>query len=443
MRTGDTHSGRTCARHGRGKYPGMYLGALALTLLAVAACSPQARGRASAPSPTVTAAATATPMPHLAFRPVALPPGFDQNPGSIAVSPVDGKDAWACVAAGNGLFQIWATTDDGSTWHAAGQLHPATPQPVNGCSVFADQRDTQAAVFSLLWGAAQSCEQGGFLSYYTRDSGQHWQQLPGWTAMSSVETDGATVYALLTIITPIAGQPQLALFQSAFPPRLSAPGPCPTPQQQFQTQVRSGFMVSTDGLHTWRELHPGGSTAQDPVSHYWHSPTSGDLFAATNSGALWHSPDGGANWTQMSTPGMQIGLGRWLANRKAWMFCGWQGQSSTSMCSMDSGNTWKPTPTLTVTVHVQCDAWCHQKGGQDSQTFTCQTFGIDADGSLLAICPHSSTATDPIAYRLSPGATAWTVLGSIPSVNCSVSANDITWCPIADTVEWETGTLPA
>lgn len=430
MGTDTIHSSRTFAIRGRRVHLAAL--ALALTLLSTAACGAQARGRASA----ATTHATATPMPRLPFRSVALPASFDPRLGSVTVSPVDGNVAWACLSSGNGSFKIWATTDEGSTWHAAGLLHPMTPLPAYGCSILADQRDTQASVFAVRWGSAQGCDQAGVISFYTRDNGQHWQQLPGWTSIASVETDGATVYALLTIITPPAGQPQLALLQSAFPPRLSAPGSCPTQEPQQQTQARSGFMVSSYGLHTWRELHPGGSTSQDHVFQFWHSPTSGDLFAATNGGALWHSPDGGASWTQMNTPGMQISLGKWLASRKAWMFCGWQGQPAVTMCSTDTGITWQQTPALTLTIQVQCDAWCHQKGGQDSQTFTCLTFALGADGSLLATCPLASTVTGPrqfMAYRFAPGAVAWAALGTVPSQFYSVSANDIMWCPIADT----------
>lgn len=277
------------------------------------------------------------------------------------------------------------------------------------------------------------------MSFYTRDTGQHWQQLPGWTAIMLVSTYRATVYAILTIITPFAGQSQSALLQSVSPPRLSAPGPCPAQQ----TQGRSGFMVSSDGLYTWRELHPGGSTTQDPVYQFWHSPASGELFAATYSGAFWHSVDGGASWIQLKVPGMQISIGMWLASRKAWMFCGWQGQGTIITCSTDTGTTWQHPPALTVTFHVRCDTWCHQKGGQDSQTSTCPTFALEADGSLLATCPLNNTDTGPtfMMYRLSPGAVAWVALGTVPSQSCSVSANGIMWCP--DTGGWETVALPA
>ncbi|MGZ3600367.1 MAG: hypothetical protein ACXWQ5_11805, partial [Ktedonobacterales bacterium] len=104
------------ARHGSGLY--VVALALALVVLCTTGCGQQTSVRASAPTPTLTP----TPMPRLAFRPVALPPGFKVPSGSLGVSPVDGKDAWACVDSGNGSFQVWATTDEGTTWHAAGLL---------------------------------------------------------------------------------------------------------------------------------------------------------------------------------------------------------------------------------------------------------------------------------------------------------------------------------
>lgn len=414
---------------------GVYLVALVLTLLSTAACGAQKSVRASAPTPM----ATATPVPHLAFRPVALPPGFDPRLGSVAVSPLDGDDAWACLRSGNGSFQIWATTDEGSMWHAAGLVHPTTPEQPGSCGMVADRHDTKAAVFAVGWGSGEAGDLAG-MSFYTRDGGAHWQQLPGWMGISSVYTDAGTAYALITIITPPAGQPQSALLGSVLPPRFCAP--CSGPANQ----ERLAFVVSSDGLQTWRELHPGGLTSRDAVFQFWHSPTSGELFAATDNGALWHSLDGGASWTQMSSLVGQISLGTWLASRKAWMFCGLQGQPPVTMCSTDTGNTWRQTPALTSTTQFQCDAWCQQKGGQDSQTSTtCPTFALGADGSALAACPlDAGSAPDQfMAYRFAPGTTAWAALGPVPSQFCSVSANSIMWCWDADDGKWKATLLPA
>lgn len=431
MGTDDLHRGRAIGIQGRG----VYLVALTLTLLSMAACGVRTG------VPAASTHATTTPMPRLAFRSVALPAGVDPRLGSVAVSPVDGEDAWACLGSGNGAFQIWATTDEGSTWHAAGLLHPKTPEQPWSCQMLADQHDTKAAVFVVMWGTVQLCNQAG-MSFYTRDGGQHWQQLPDWTSITWVDTDGPTSYALITIITPSAGQPRAALLQRVSPPRLSAPGPCPGPVNQ----ARSAFVVSRDGLQTWRELHPGSLISGDGgVFQLWYGPTSGEIFAATYNGGLWHSLNGGASWTQTSMPVSQVSLGRWLAGRQAWMFCGLHGQPPVTMCGTDAGNIWRQVPALTFTTHVQCDAWCHKKGGQDSQTSICPMFALAPDGSLLSACPLDSTAPGPrqfMAYRFAPGAAAWAVLGTVPAELCSVSANGIMWCQHADDAEWETGMLP-
>lgn len=437
MRADGRHTSRTFEIQGRG----VYLVALALTLLYTAACGV----RAGVPTASTRATATTTPAPHLAFRPVALPPGFDSHLGSVAVSPVDGKDAWVCLRSGNESFQIWATTDEGSTWHAAGLLHPTTPQPAYRCSILPDQGNAQAAVFSVVWGSVQTCDEAQ-ISFYTRDGGQHWQQLPGWTFMRSVYSNSTTSYAQITIITPSAGQPQPALLQSVSPPRLSAPGPCPTPQQPVQ--VRSGFMVSSDGMQTWRELHPGGLTPTDPMSQFWHSPTNGEMFVATYTGVLLHSLDDGANWTHVNAPIMQISLGRWLASQQAWMFCGEQGPPPATLCSTDTGTTWRQVPIMKFTVHIQCDDWCHKKGGQDSQTSLCPPFALGSDGSLVAACPLDSASaasgqTMSYRYRFASGASAWAALGAVPAEACQVAANDIMWCTNVPDAVWETTTLPA
>ncbi|MGZ3602567.1 MAG: hypothetical protein ACXWQ5_23830, partial [Ktedonobacterales bacterium] len=352
--------------------------------------------------------------------------------GSLGVSPVDGKDAWACVDSGNGSFQVWATTDEGTTWHAAGLLHPRTPEQPGSCGVLADQHDTKAAVFEVTWGSGEAGTLAS-MSYYTRDGGAHWQQLPDWTGVSAVDTDGGTTYALITITTPPAGQPQSALLGSVSPPRFCAP--CSGPGNQ----ERRAFVVSSDGLQTWRELHPGGVTSGDGVSQFWQGPSSGDMFAATYGGALWHSSDGGASWTKSSMPVGQISLGMWLASRKAWMFCGVQGQPPVTVCSTDTGSTWRHVPVLTATVHMQCDDWCHKKGGQDSQTLPCASTAIGSDGSLLGTCPFGAQFME---YRLAPGAAQWTALGEVPSAFPTVAANDIMWCMTARDGEWETTTLP-
>ena len=424
--------GYVSAKHGNRLY---FAGlALALVLLCMAGCGQRANGRASAPT------LTATPTPQLGFRIVALPPGVAVPSGSLGVSPVNGDVAWVCVAVGNGAFQIWATTDEGATWHAAGLLHPKTPVQPGSCGVVADQRDTKAAVFGVTWGSGEAGTLAS-MSFYTRDGGAHWQQLPDWTRVSAVETDGAHTYALIATITLPPTQHYSALLTPVSPPRFSAPGPGPGPVYQGY----SGFVVSSDGLQTWHVLHPGSVASTNTVFQFWQGPASGDLFAATYNGALWHSSDGGAGWTQVSTPVGQVSLGMWLANRKAWMFCGLQGQLPVTMCSMDTGSTWRPVPSLTVTVHMQCDAWCHKKGGQDAQTLPCTQFALASDGSLLATCPGDNKGQAPVqftAYRFAPGVANWTKLGLVPHMMCNVSANDIMWCMNAQDEEWETTLLP-
>ncbi|MGZ3673250.1 MAG: hypothetical protein ACXVCO_02995, partial [Ktedonobacterales bacterium] len=149
------------------------------------------------------------------------------------------------------------------------RLDCCTPERRNSrglVGVLADQHDTKAAVFGVTWGAGEAGTLAS-MSYYTRDGGAHWQQLPDWTRVSAVETDGTHTYALIVTITPPPTQHHAALLAGVSPPRLSAPGPGPA------YQGYSGFVVSSDGLQTWRELHPGGVTSGDGVSQFWQGPS--------------------------------------------------------------------------------------------------------------------------------------------------------------------------
>src|SRR5690242_13371695 len=157
MGTGSMQQRHASARRGSGIY--IVALALALVVLCTAGCGQQTSVRSSVPT------LTPTPMPRLAFRPVALPPGFKVPSGSPGVSPVDGKDAWACVDSGNGSFRVWATTDEGATWHTAGLLHPRTPMQPGSCGMLADQHDTKAAVFGVTWGAGEAGTLAS-MSYY-------------------------------------------------------------------------------------------------------------------------------------------------------------------------------------------------------------------------------------------------------------------------------------
>src|SRR5260370_1955607 len=122
--------------------------ALIWVLCGAAACG---QPRTSAHSPTATTPLAPTPTAHWAFHPVTLPVGFSNQGGSFAVSPVDGRVAWACSETGNGSFSIWMTADETTTWHSAGSMRPPTPLPAGSCGLVTDQRDAQAAMFIVTW----------------------------------------------------------------------------------------------------------------------------------------------------------------------------------------------------------------------------------------------------------------------------------------------------
>src|SRR5205823_4355282 len=158
-----------------------------------------------------------------------------------------------------------------------------------------------------------------------------------------------------------------------------------------------------------------------------------------------HSSDGGVSWTQVSMPAGQVSIGRWLASRKAWIFCQEPTFASppSILCSTDAGQTWQKVPALAYT--AQCVGRC-SKDRQPPDTYTqihpCPPLALASDGSLLTICPTDSAAPDQImAYRLAPGADKWLALGPVPSIPptgaCQVSVNGIMWCMNAQDGEWE------
>jgi hypothetical protein len=425
--------------------PGPYVGAVALAIivLCATACGRTTLARAGTPTASpetstsmrTTATSLPTAAPQLAFHSVALPAGYVQQNFALSVSPLDGRVAWACSPAGDGAFHVWLTTDEATSWQAAGTLHPTTPEQASACSMSADQGDTQAAVFTVSWGGGEGGDLGS-LSYYTADDGAHWTQLPGWTAATTVDTIGATVVAMLTITTPLAGQKQPASLAGGAPSKLCAPCSTPTSQQRYE------FAVSHDGLHSWRELQPEGPTASDQIQHFWGASSGGEIYATTDNGLLLHSTDGGAAWSVSPFLAAQVQLARHPSG-SGWTFCGLGGDSLVYRCSTDTGATWHVIPLLQTVINC---AECPSKGGDPMQVIACSPSAILDGGSLIAFCQPNHGEFEPVAslaYQLMPGASAWDALGGVPSAGCVIAPNRIIWCTDEHGDTWMTATLPA
>ncbi len=410
---------------------------LVALLLCTAACGGTSRTNADTATsvPTTTASPTATPPPPLPFRAVTLPAGYTVQVFTLAVSPLDGTIAWACAPVGDGSFHVWLTTNEAATWRAVGTLHPTTPEQA-ACAISADQGDLHAAVFTAEWGGGEAGDLGS-LSLYTADDGAHWTQLPGWTAVTAVDTFGATVYAMLTITTPIARQKQSASWSDDAPSKLCAPCSTPTTQQQFE------FVVSRDGLRTWSVPQSGGAALDTSLWRFWNDPASGTVYAASEDPSLWQSADAGATWTKLAVPAVDVTLAALSATTHTWTFCGTSVPPAGMECSTDTGTDWHAVSTLQAT--VTC-ADCPAKGGVAVQTSACIPDGIESDDALIAVCALQSdafTSAHYTAYRQAVGASTWSTLGGVPSSGCSIAPNRIIWCTNQQGDTWMTAPLPA
>lgn len=357
-------------------------------------------GATTLATPTVSAAitATASPTPALTWHQVTLPRGVNLQNARLAISPVEGRDAWICSPSDTGSFVIWATQDGAATWQQVGTLSPSTPEPASRCAVIADQADPRSLALGISWGAGADGTLAS-MTYYSTDGGTDWRPISGphWATISDfglneISTVRGTTYAIL--------------------------------QPSMTSQAASMLVVSSDGLRSWRAIRPEALPLNDGFFRFWVKPSGDQLFAATYSDTLWESTDGGANWSRVSTPNLQTTLGTWLPQANQWMFCGWAGGSTIDLqCSDDSGKTWRSQPTFDTT--TSC-ASCGKNGAPYSSTQVCYPNAMAADGSLLAICPTTGSAPDLgqfTAYRLAPGASAWSSLGPAPAFDPATSTD--------------------
>lgn len=377
--------------------------AVMMVALALAGCAQGAAHGATATPSTDARATTAAPA-ALAWRAVALPPGVElaseTSGASYVISPVDGRDAWLCAPLAAGGFAIWSTGDAGANWRRVGTLALSMPEPPM-CTLVADQMDPRTLGAVLMYGSGEAGTLHS-VSALSGDGGASWHAVPGDTQLAEVATTGGTTYAIVRNITGgTAG---------------AGGGP-------------PGIAISADGLRTWRDARPSGLAANDSFFQFWLNPATREMLAASGANTLWRSGDGGASWTRLHTPDMQVTLGVWLAAARQWRLCGGaQTPALTILCSVDLGATWTPQPALTAT--LQC-ASCGKWGAPVNDTQPCPPSAIAADGALLADCPTNGSAPgsgETTLWRLAPGAAAWATLGITPGPWLIAAASGPLWC---------------
>jgi len=174
---------------------------LALTLI-LAACSYAASNSHTQVNAPKSATSTAAPIPHLNWRQVTMPIDISHGGVSMAMSPVNGRDAWICGdGAAAGQFIIWRTQDAGATWQQVSTLSPVAPQPTalsTACNVIPDQNlATSLAVWLPTGNPSAPGPTSSALAYYSSDSGVTWTQMPQNWWINQLATSGATTYALV------------------------------------------------------------------------------------------------------------------------------------------------------------------------------------------------------------------------------------------------------
>lgn len=374
-----------------------WAGVIIIALVLVAGCGISTSHGASA---STTKYATPIATPALVWQKRLLPP----NAAGWAISPVNGRDVWACAPDQGDNFTIWASHDAAATWAKVGHLAPATPQPTTACSLVADQHATKMLIAVISWGAGAN-DTLRAISLLSTDGGVTWRKMPSEAVVSDLAT--------------IAGKTYAILYDTSAP-------------TIDESSVQ--LVVSADGLHTWRRLRPAQLVTTDSFFDFRLGPQPGELMGATYQDSLWRTVNDGASWSRISAPTDQINLFRWLPQVGYWMLCTGTGSPPTATCSVDLGKTWQRAPLLSAT--TVC-AECSKTGKPVSETQPCVPGAITNNGSLVTIC------IDGTAHLLAPHAQTWTPLGPSPAGGFSILADSQLWCWDSAQYVFFTATLPA
>lgn len=369
-------------------------GVLIAILLLLAGC--RASAASSPPHQPSVSATSATPVgPVLGWREVRLPEQVTAHQiTGFAASPVNGRDAWLCVQSSATSVEIWATRDTGTTWADMGTLPRVTSEQGQSCELAADESDPRALAAIVSWGSGEA----GTLrsaSLVSTDGGTHWSRVSGDMQLMAMASQSATTYAILhDTASPLSSQP-------------------------------ISLVASTDGLHTWRSISPSGLAAGDSIFAFWLRPASREMIAASTEDTLWRSTDGGAHWTRINSPHMQVSEAIWQAAASRWVICGTVMIAGGTACSTDLGKTWPVRQNIP----------------------SCLADALLPDGTLFAACPPNGgdgTQTTDSLYQMPLSASTWTNLGPLLEPYLyAVTATGQLWCGAPEAGTFAVATLPA
>lgn len=366
------------------------------------------------------------------WRQVNPPPGASKL-ASLAVSPVNGADAWDCESTDSYTYLIWATTDSGAHWNQVGTL--AASQEANAtspvyCRLYNDQANPQilAADFLYLPRPPDPTIPAGYdLSYLSQDGGATWRSVPGKTQIEALTTTGPSLYALVDDTSVAAFMPHL--------------------------------IVSADSLQTWQTLPlPTASGAEaatsGKVNRLYGGPGADGLIVSADGLPLEHLNASTGSWTPIRMPPMtarelkvQQAPITWLSAQHRWMICvdalnfaTVPPQTGFLRCTTDDGATWRDRPFPTDASGAPLQA--------ANSGWACVPSTLTNDGALIAWCEMTAAHLTPDAspvppaksghlLRLALSSSQWVDLGPLGGGNIGISAKgQVVWSLGNDDTAW-------
>lgn len=389
---------------------------IALLLPLLAACGGQSSGAVTTTAPLQSG----TPAQWHRVNP---PPGASKLT-SLAVSPVDGADAWDCESTDPYTYVIWATTDAGVHWRQAGTI--AAPHEANAtspvyCRLYTDQANPQglAADFNYLPRPPDPNLPAGYdLSAISQDGGATWRPVPGKMQVEALTTSGSSLYALVDDTSVKTFMPHL--------------------------------IVSADNLETWQTLplpaaSATGAATSGNVHRLYGGPGAAGLIVSAEGLPLERLNPSTGSWTPIHLPPLTAQSLRiqempitWLPAQHIWMICISALNFATIpprtgfvRCTTDDGATWRDRPFPT-------DASGAPLQAADSG-WACVPRTLTNVGALLAWCETTAASLTPAAspvpppkpgrlLRLALSSSRWVDLGPLGGGDFGVSAQgQVVW----------------
>ena len=218
-----------------------------------------------------------------------------QEPLLMGVDFVDIHHGWLAVnlsgvAAGSMDIEIYATTDDGATWHLK-----------SGAAVFADGHG-HTPLGGLKSGFAFATARRGFIAgqsyanavwlYVSKDAGKSWR------ARGLAAPAGSTLERMLTTY-PITLPPSFVTHYKGFLPVYGPKSAASSPS------FLADFYATTNGGSTWRPTTPLGTTSFGP--RFWGWPDARHGFVAGRA-AMRLTSNAGLTWRKRVVPAKLQGV---------------------------------------------------------------------------------------------------------------------------------------